>query len=55
MNEKGCSSCRRYCPPEQIRRKRLQQGRVRLICLGCIERAKTRRDHPYSSQPEKTA
>lgn len=54
MNEKGCSSCQRYCPPEQIRRKRLPLGRVRLICLACIERARTRSDNPYSSQPEKT-
>lgn len=47
MTTKCCPSCRRYFPIEQIRRKRLPHGGVRLICLACIARAKTRSDQGH--------
>lgn len=42
MTQKCCPSCRRFMPVERLKLKTARDGRTRLICLGCIERANTR-------------
>lgn len=46
MPERFCSGCRRVYPEEQMRRKKLKAGGIRIICVGCLQRAKTRNDNP---------
>lgn len=44
MTTMFCSGCMKQRPTEQMKRKKLRSGGVRLICAGCVERAKTRSD-----------
>lgn len=44
MMEKLCPSCGRYQRADNLRRKKLPHGRIRLICVACIQRARTRSD-----------
>ena len=53
MTEKLCPSCCRYQPIDNLRRKKLPHGRIRLICVACLQRARTRSDHvPLDSSKE---
>lgn len=45
-DKKYCSGCRRYQPADQLQRKRLPRGGVRLVCLACLARARSRADQP---------
>lgn len=44
MTTSFCSGCMKQRPAEQMKRKKLRSGGVRLICAGCVERSRTRSD-----------
>lgn len=54
MDKQFCSGCSRMRPKDEMRKKKLRTGGVRLVCAGCLLRAKTRSDEPKKDSDEKT-
>ena len=52
MPDVFCTGCQKYKPAEEMTRKRLKSGGVRIICKGCVARAKARSNNPDTKGKE---